>query len=51
MRMSESLVDLAEGFVEGHAAALAVGSLFHFTDQSPIKAQFYLKGEGVDVRV
>ncbi|MCK5229809.1 MAG: imidazole glycerol phosphate synthase subunit HisF [Desulfobulbaceae bacterium] len=46
-----TLVDLAEGFVEGHAAALAVGSLFHFTDQSPIKAQFYLKGEGVDVRV
>lgn len=46
-----TLAHLAEGFKEGHAAALAVGSLFHFTDQSPIKCQFYLKGEGIDVRV
>ncbi len=46
-----TLADLAEGFKTGHASALAVGSLFHFTDQSPIKCQFYLKGEGVDVRV
>ena len=46
-----SLAHLAEGFKDGHASALAVGSLFHFTDQSPIKCQFYLKGEGLDVRI
>lgn len=46
-----SLAHLAQGFKDGHASALAVGSLFHFTDQSPIKCQFYLKGEGVDVRI
>jgi cyclase len=45
-----TLVHLAEAFQEGHAAAVAVGSLLHFTDQSPIKCQFYLKGEGHEVR-
>jgi cyclase len=46
-----TLAHLAEAFRDGHASALAVGSLFHFTDQSPIKCQFYLKGEGIDVRI
>ena len=46
-----TLAHLAQGFTEGHASAVAVGSLFHFTDQSPIKARYYLKGEGIDVRV
>lgn len=45
-----TLAQLSEGFLKTNASALAVGSLFHFTDQSPIKAQFYLKGEGIDVR-
>ena len=46
-----TLAHLADAFIDGHASALAVGSLFHFTDQSPIKAQYFLKGEGVNVRV
>ena len=46
-----TLAHLAEGFREGHASAVAMGSLFHFTDQSPIKAQYYLRGEEIDVRV
>jgi cyclase len=45
-----TLLHLKEGYIDGHTAALAVGSLFHFTDQSPIKAQYYLRGQGVDVR-
>ena len=30
--------------------AVAVGSLFHFTDQSPIKARMFMRVAGVDVR-
>jgi imidazole glycerol-phosphate synthase subunit HisF len=48
---SGTLSHLVDGFVHGHASAIAVGSLFHFTDQSPIKAQSYLKGAGVEVRM
>lgn len=44
------LTHLADAFIHGGASAVAVGSLFHFTDQSPIKAQYFLKGEGIHVR-
>lgn len=30
--------------------AVAIGTLFHFTDQSPIKVRSFLKNEGVNVR-
>lgn len=33
------------------ASAVAAGSIFHFTDQSPIKTRFYLSNNGVNVRV
>ncbi len=46
-----SLQHLAEAFCNGGASAVAVGSLFHFTDQSPIKARAFLRVAGFDVRV
>lgn len=45
-----SLEDLKKGIVEGHASAVAAASIFHFTDQSPIKARKYLFDHGVAVR-
>lgn len=41
---------LAAAFREGHAAAVAVGSLFHFSDHCPIKVKAQLKIAGIDVR-
>jgi len=46
-----TLAHLAEAIHDGGASAVVVGSLFHFTDQSPIKARAYLRGAGVEVRV
>ena len=45
-----SLEDLKNGIEEGHASAVAAASIFHFTDQSPIKARKYLVDHGVAVR-
>lgn len=45
-----SLQHLVDGIAQGHASAVAVGSLFHFTDQSPIKARAFLQVAGVAVR-
>jgi cyclase len=45
-----TLQHLADAFHDGHASAVAVGSLFHFTDQSPIKARSFLRVAGIDVR-
>lgn len=36
---------------ETNASAVSAGSIFHFTDQSPIKARFYLSNSGVNVRI
>ena len=41
--------DLVEALRIG-AAAVAAASLFHFTDQSPIKAKAYLRRAGIAVR-
>jgi imidazole glycerol-phosphate synthase subunit HisF len=41
--------DLVEALRSG-AAAVAAASLFHFTDQSPIKTKAYLKRAGIAVR-
>ena len=46
-----SLQDLVEVVTEGHASAVAAASIFHFTDQSPIKAHSYMKQAGLDVRM
>ncbi len=46
-----SLQDLKEGITIGKASGIAAASIFHFTDQSPIKARWYLKDAGVNVRL
>lgn len=46
-----TLRHLVEAIEVGHAAAVAAGSLFHFTDQSPIKARSFMRAAGVEVRV
>jgi cyclase len=43
------LSDFKEAFKAG-ASAVSAASIFHFTDQSPIKANFYLRSEGMNVR-
>ncbi len=43
----QHLVDAVRG---ADVAAVAVGSLFCFTDQSPIKARTFMKVAGIDVR-
>lgn len=45
-----SLEDLKKGIEDGHASAVAAASIFHFTDQSPIKARKYLFDRGIAVR-
>lgn len=45
-----SLQHFVEGLREGGASAVSAGSIFHFTDQSVIKAKTYMKQAGVDVR-
>jgi imidazole glycerol-phosphate synthase subunit HisF len=45
-----TLQHLADALGRGGASAVSVGSLFHFTDQSPIKARSFLRVAGVDVR-
>lgn len=45
-----SLEDFKHGIVAGHAAAVAAASIFHFTDQSPIKVRKYLVDQGLPVR-
>ncbi|MGE4552950.1 MAG: imidazole glycerol phosphate synthase subunit HisF [Desulfovibrionaceae bacterium] len=44
-----TLQDLADGVRIGQASAVAAASIFHFTDQSPIKAHSYLHDKGVPV--
>jgi len=46
-----TLDDLVTGVTDGHASAVAAASLFHFTDQSVIKAHSYMKQAGLDVRM
>lgn len=45
-----TLQHLVDAIGLGHASAVAVGSLFHFTDQSPIKARAFMRVAGIDVR-
>jgi cyclase len=46
-----TLQDLVDVVVDGHASAVAAASIFHFTDQSPIKAHSFMKQAGLDVRM
>jgi cyclase len=45
-----TLQHLVEAVTIGHASAVAASSIFHFTDQSPIKARSYMRGAGLPVR-
>ncbi len=45
-----SLQHLVDGITAGGASAVSAASLFHFTDQSVIKAKAYMRNAGVDVR-
>jgi imidazole glycerol-phosphate synthase subunit HisF len=46
-----TLADLVTAVTEGHASAVAAASIFHFTDQSVIKAHSYMRQAGLDVRM
>ncbi|MBI2524602.1 MAG: imidazole glycerol phosphate synthase subunit HisF [Candidatus Rokubacteria bacterium] len=46
-----SLRDLVDAITLGRASAVSAASLFHFTDQSVIKARAYMRQAGVDVRI
>lgn len=45
-----TLTHLKEGFTIGNASGVAAASIFHFTDQSPIKARQFLANEGVNIK-
>jgi cyclase len=45
-----SLQHLVDGVAVGGASAVSAASLFHFTDQSVIKAKAYMRNAGLDVR-
>ena len=40
-----------EGLKDGNASAVAAANIFHFTEQSIIKAKKYMQSEGIDVRL
>jgi cyclase len=44
------LVDFSTAFTIADVSAASAASIFHFTDQSPIKANFFLKSAGIKVR-
>ena len=44
-----NLKHLVDGVTMGGAAAVAAASIFHFTDQSPIKAHSYMHNAGLAV--
>ncbi len=46
-----TLAHFKEGISVGHASGVAAASIFHFTDQNPIKTRLYLKDAGLNVRI
>lgn len=42
---------MAQVLREGNVSAVAAASIFHFTQQTPLEAKHYLKGQGFKVRV
>jgi cyclase len=45
------LEDLVDGVSVGRASAVSAASIFHFTDQSVIKARAFVKHAGLDMRI
>ena len=41
---------MAQALREARASAVAAASIFHFTQQTPLEAKYYLKGQGFKVR-
>ena len=46
-----TLQDLVDAVQKSKASAVAAASIFHFTDQSPIKARRFMKEAGLHVRI
>jgi len=46
-----SMEDLKDAIKKGHASAVSLASILHFTDQNVIKARNYLTTGGIDVRI
>ena len=46
-----SCADMTAGVVEGHAAAVAAASIFHFTEQTPRDVKLNLRAAGLPVRL
>lgn len=46
-----TLQDLVEAITQGQASAVSAGTIFHFTDQSIIKARSYMLQAGLNVRL
>jgi cyclase len=44
------LTDFSSAFTFADVSAVSAASIFHFTDQSPIKVNFFLKSQGLFVR-
>lgn len=42
---------LRDGFLQGHVDALAMGSLFNFTDSNPLRAKAFLSNYGLQFKV
>jgi cyclase len=42
--------DSYEAIVEGKASAVAMGSVFHFTEQTPLELKRYLSKKGILIR-
>ncbi len=42
---------MSQAVLEGHAAAVAAASIFHFTEQTPREAKLHLKQQGINVRL
>ena len=45
------LDDLVAGVRDGHASAVSAASIFHFTDQSVVKARAYMRQAGLEMRI
>ena len=46
-----SYEDMVNVLVEGKASAVAAGSIFHFTEQTPLEAKRFLRRHGITVRL
>lgn len=42
---------MATAIIDGKASAVAAASIFHFTEQTPLEAKFFLRKQGINVRL